>query len=620
MTEETKVKGSALRRGITAVIVLALVFALLIVGYFAILRPYLQKNQAAETAPVEMIWAHEVASIDNRMLIYEHITRDAIAKIDIHNPENAKFGSQYVDWGVYRYTGETDEEKGMTNGEFYLKGYEYAPYDETKFASLVTVAGYTLATSRIEDHCTDYSKYGLDYATPEEAISVTITATDGRCYTYYVGDKLPSGGGYYVRCINNDKLLATGEEMQRDSVYVLSTTNLELSALSTPQNMVDPYLAFPINTGTSQSLFDEFAIWRREDKYRTPKLDEDGNQVYDENGEPSYTWTPMIHLRPVKDEKDPFGLFSGQSIYYAVVPNGYFGSTTFENLISQFAEFKGDEVIELAEVTVDENGKESIGFDDEVFAKYGLNDYYYVLNYKYSGIDNYIYFSAKQADGYYYAYSLQFNVIARVSEETVFFLNWTPEEYIQNQIVYLQIDNCETVTLEGSYFDLGITNPDRKGKVEVNEIFHMTNTGKDLYVTDDAGNVIDTDNYRRFFTIMYRGTIREEVDEQAIEEAMKKDPMATLTVKTRRKIVYQTDDAGNATTKVDYVLESVSRIYRYYELTNGRVLCTIESIDAEGNSSGEEGSFYMLTSRIEALLSAAMDLKEGITIDPAQRN
>lgn len=617
MTEQVKVKGNALRRGIIAVIVLAVVFALLIVGYFAILRPYLNEQQTVDVTPVEMLWSQEVQSIDNRMLIYEHITRNDIAKIEIHNPENAKYGEEYVDWGFYRYTGETDEEKGMVTDQFYLIDYEFAPFNETAFANLVTAAGYTLATTRVEDHCTDFSKYGLDYETPDQALSVTLTATDGRVYTYYVGDKLPSGTGYYVRCINTDTLLSTGEEMQRDSVYVLPITNLAQSALLSPMQMIDPYLSLPVDTSTS-SLFDQFAIWRNEEKYFAPKLDKDGNQVY-EDGKPVTQWSPMIHMRPIKDKKDPFSLFAGMSVYYAVVPDGYFGSDTFENMISLFGEFKGDEVVAIGQKMIDDEGEEYIGFSDEVFEKYGLQDYYYSLFYEYNGIDNYVYFSEKQADGYYYAYSLAFNIIAKVSEETVHFLNWTPETFIQRQLVYLKIDDCDTISIEGSYYDLGVGSSDRKGEVKVDNSFKLTNNGSGLVVTDSEGKTIDTDNFREFFVKMLRGAVRSEVSEEEIAEAMKKEPMAKLTITTKESTVYKKNADGTTTTKVDYVIESVSKVYRYYELTNGRVLCSIEEIDADGKSLGETAGFYMLTVRVEELISAAIDLQEGIAIDPNQR-
>lgn len=618
MTEETKVKGSTLRRGVIAVIVLAVVFALLIVGYFAFLRPYLNEDQADDQTPVEMIWSQEVASIDNRMLIYEHIKREEMAKIEVHNPDNAKYGSQYVDWGFYRYTGEDDEDAGMVNGQFYLINYEFAPYDETAFANMVTAAGYPLAVSRIEDHCTDFSKYGLDYATPEEALSLTVTATDGRVYTYYIGDKLPSGSGYYIRCMNNDTLLSTGEEVQRDSVYVLPTTNLVLSVLLTPQQMIDPYLTLPVDTSTV-STFDQFAIWRNEEQYFSPKLDKDGNQIY-EDGKPVKQWNPMIHMRPVSNKKDPFKLFAGLSLYNAVIPSGYYSSSSFENLISNFSEFKGEEVVELGQKLIDEDGEEYIGFTDETFEKYGLLDYYYSIYYEYNDIDNYVYFSDKQEDGNYYAYSLNFNIIAKVAEETIYFLNWSPETFIQRQVVYLKVDDCDSISLEGSYIDPGLLNPDRKGEVTINDTFKLKDTGADLVVTDSAGNTLDTKNFRQFFLLLLRGSIREEVSEEDITEAMKNEPMAKLTIKTKESTVYKTDSDGNTTTKVDYVLESVSKVYRYYKLTNGRVLCTIEKIDADGNSMGEEGSFYMITARVEELISAAMDLKEGIAIDPTQRH
>lgn len=622
MTEETKVKGNALRRGLTAVIVLAVVFALLIVGYFVILRPYLESDQAEATEPVELIWSQEVASIDNRMLIYEHITREEMQQIAVHNPDNEKYGSQYVDWGFFRYTGEEediDKDLGLTVGDFYLTGYEYAAFDETVFSYLVTAAGYTLANSRVEDHCTDFSRYGLDYATPEEATSLTVTATDGRVYTYYIGDKLPSGSGYYVRCINEDTPASGGEAIQRDSVYVFPATYLDAAVLLTPQKLVDPYLTMPVNT-SSYALIDDFVIWRREDKYLSPKLDENGNQEYDEDGTPITRWEPMVRIRPIKDQEDPFSLFAGLSVYYAVVPDGYFGSTAYEALLSLFSEYKGEEVVELSQKVQAEDGSYYYDIPLETLDKYGILDYYYHFRYTYNGIDSEVYVSEKQPDGYYYAYSLNFNVVVKVTDETIYFLNWSPETFIQRQMVYLKIDDCAMVSLEGSYYDLGILNPDRKGEVSVNESYYLTNTGVDLVVTDSTGKTVNTNNFREFYRILLLGIIRDEVSEEEIKAAMQNEPIAKMTIQTRKSTVYETDAAGNATSKVDYVLESVQKIFRYYELSNGRVLCTIEKIDAEGNSLGETGNFYLVTSRVEEMLSAAVDLQEGITIDSTQRH
>ena len=100
---------------------------------------------------------------------------------------------------------------------------------------------------------------------------------------------------------------------------------------------------------------------------------------------------------------------------------------------------------------------------------------------------------------------------------------------------------------------------------------------------------------------------------------MKGDPIATLTVTTRRTVMYKLDENGKTTAEVDYVLESVTKNFRFYELTNGRVFCTIEQVDAEGKSSGESGSFYVLASRLEQLLAGVIELKNGGDVNEHQR-
>lgn len=619
MTEQTKTKSSALRRGVTAVIVLAVVFALLIVGYFLFLKPYLTQYDAEEVEPIELIWSQEVATVENRVLMYEHFERDQMQSIEIHNPGNEKYGSQYVDWGFFRYTGQ-EEYEGLylTEDQLYLIGFEYVEEVNAEMtAQVVTAVGQTLATSRVEDHCTDFSKYGLDYASPEEATSVTLTLLDGRVFTFYIGDKLPSGTGYYVRCMNEDTPVGGGEAVVRDSVYVISSLYLDSAILVPPQKLVEPYMAMPIIT--TNRLYDNFAIWRKEDRYFSPKLDENGNQEYNENGEAIRVWDPMVLLRPLNDLEDPFSLFSGMSVYEAVVPQGYYGSSGFEQMLSIFGDFKGEEVVELGQKTVDENGKINYEISDEVFERYGLKDYYYQLEFTFDDIPNVIYVSEKQDDGYYYVYSLNLCVIVKATEEQLYFLNWSPETYIQRRVFNVYIDDCESISIEGSYYDAGIENPDRKGEVSVKDTFTTSSTGTALLVKDSQGNPVDTDNYRCFFRYMLQAVVREEVDPEDVKAAMENDPMATISVKTRQSIQYKYDSTGKLTNTVDYVLDSVTKVYRFYQLTNGRALCTIQNINAEGKELTESGSFYVLTVRVEELLSAAVDLQEGIAIDYTAR-
>lgn len=610
MTKQTAKKSTSLKKSIRLMIILASVFAILLVGYFAILRPMLQEEEEAPTAVYTPIWKSEVESINGRVLMYPHYERDNINKISVHNPKNNKFGEQYVDWGFYRYTGPEENKDGLTVGEFYLQNYEYAPFDSTALANMVVAAGYTLATARVEDHCTDFSRYGLDYAIAEDALSVTMETADGKTFVYYIGDKTPSGGGYYVRVVGEDTLLSTGEVMNRDSVYILAPTNLEAAILLCPTELVTPTLTLPFDTQSTE-LMESFRIWKNDPQYIVEETDKEGNVTK--------KLKPAVYLKPIKDTTDPFTLFSGLGIYYSVSHPGYFSSIRFEALTSLFTDFAGEEVLELATLLTNDEGEEYYGFTDEIRKKYYLDNPQYTVCYRYQEIDNYVYFSNLQEDSYFYAYSLTFNTINKVTLEQAYFLLWDEQSYLQNQLAFLNIDNCDVLKLSGSYFDLGVADGDRKGWQTINEVYQLTGTSKDLAIQTADGITVNTTDFRQFYSIMINLLNHGNVDAEDAANAMKNEPVGVLSLTTRKKSVYKTDENGKDTSELDYVLESVTKTFRFYQLTDGRLLCTIEQIDAEGKSTGETGSFYVLTSRVDQLLAAALDLREGKTVDSLQR-
>lgn len=608
---ETKKKNSIQRSMLTIGVLLA-TFVVLLAGYFVI--SYLMEDDDGTTPTVvyKPIWESEVESTNGRVLMYPHYERANISKISIHNPGNAVYGKQYVDWGFYQYSGPEDNEDGLIPGDFYLINYEYAPYNSSLLSNVVVGAGLTLATSRVEDHCDDYSRYGLDYGTPEEAVSVTLETTDGVTYTFYVGDKTPSGSGYYVRVVGEDKLLSTGETMERDSVYTLSPNNLDAALLHSPVKLITPTLTLPIDSQNTK-LFDSFFIWRHEEEYLYDVVNEDGTVTQ--------KLSPAISIKPLNASKDPFAQYAGLSVYYAASHPGYYVSTRFETLCSLFSDFTGDEVLELASLITDEDGESYYGFDDATFEKYGLSpdQIKYTLRYKYQDIESEVWFSDLQEESYYYAYSLNFNTICKVSLDTAYFLQWDDQAFLMNQLVFLGIDKCDSIKICGKYYALGVGESDRVGLQEINETYQLTGTGTNLVINTADGITLNTKEFREFYQILVSIANRGKVTDEMAKEAMKNDPVATIEVSSRRRVVYKTDSSGTSTTEVDYILESVSKKYRFYELSDGRLFCTIQEIDADGKASEEAGSFYVLSSRLEQLYVAMQNLRDGLPVDETQR-
>ncbi len=614
MNSKNKARGGSYQSSKrNLIIALSVTFAVLLLGYLFIVRPLMKDDGKQVNKQTPLIWESEVRSAAS-ILVYPHIDRSNISRIDIHNPSNPE---QYVDWGFY-YNTVDDEENGLRKNTFYLIDYEYAPFDDSKFSYLVTTTGYVLCSSRIEDHCKDYSVYGLDYSDLSEATYFKITTRSGASHTVVVGDRLPSGGGYYVRCLDTDKSLEDGKEYQRDSVYILSDVYATSTLLSDPTQMVVPYLTYPV---TYMSELEAIAIWSNEEKYYSNKLDEQGNQVYDENGKAVVTWSPAIYAKPASQKSsDPFSSFAGLCAFYLVNPAGYYGSEGLENLTKVFNDFEGDSILELGKKLTSSDGEEYIGFEDSVFEKYHLKDPRYMLYYKANGFDNYLYFSELQEKSYYYVYSTVFNIICKVNLTTAYFMDWDINSFVLSQIFYLKIDNCQSVELKGSYYDLGVDNEKRKGLQQIDSKYQLEGLGNSLTVIEqNTGKTVDTDNFRQLYRVMLQSYIRDLLENEEIEAAKSGDPYFTMTVITRPTPVYKKDASGKATTEIDFMLPSVTRVYRFYTVTGGKTLCTIENIDENGISSGETGSFYMMTASVQKIMASSVDLMNGVDVDASER-
>lgn len=602
------------------IIGLAVSFAVLLLGYFFIIRPLLKDDKRPAGSTTSLIWEDERLVSGNQLLLYPAIAENNINTIKIHNPDN---DPRYVDWGFF-YNKDEDESKNLDADSYYLTGYEYAAFKKESFSYTAMAIGTVYCSARIEDHCTDFSAYGLDYTDINEKKYVVITTRDGVSHTIVFGDKLPSGSGYYVRSIDENDMLdpetskSTGERKVRDSVYILTDVYTSNTLLSTPMNLTTPVLGFPANTN---SRLQAFALWIDEDKYYTDKLDENGNVVKDENGNPVKTLSPAIYARPTDvSSKNPFAVFGGMSVYDIVRPSGYYSSSSLEDLIDLFEDFQGSSVVEMAKEMTDSNGESYYGFEKELLKKYGLDDPYYMLLYRSNSIDNYVYFSRLIDGEYYYAYSLTFNVICKVDISKAYFLSWDLKKFISSSVFYLQIGNCKSIEITGNYFDLGVDNDSRKGEQNVNLKFRLDGSGKTLKVIEvNSGRSIDVKNFRQFYRILADVALREQVDDALAKEAMKQDPIATVRVVTAESIVYKKDSSGNDTDEIDFTRPSVTKVFRFYKLTNGRVLLTIEDIDENGKSSGETGSFYLVTGSVHKMLGAALDVYNGIDVDNITR-
>jgi len=659
-------KASMLSKQKNIIIVAAIVFAILLTVYLAVIRPMMATDEDTEAETVT-IWQNEQS-----YLLFPEMDRADIEIVKIHNPKN---DGQYVDWGFFvcnKDGQKTEDGLELVNGETYLLGYEYAPYDDNSMANLATDARFPVFQNRLIDHCDDetFASLGLittaeleamkNAANDEEKAAIldkytyyTITSVDGRTHTVVIGEKIASGASNYVRVIDEDVSLENNKTMFRDSVYVVNYNLLT----GTPLTLITTLLGYPTDPNNASSYFNDFLI-----ADMTVKVDENGDPVLDENGEITYDETkPRVKLSAVSTvtsssgKKDPFSQFASMVSYKVNYPTGgYYGSTSFDELFSYMAEMSGDQVVALGRLmkgTDEETGEEYsyIGFDKETYAKFGLDKDMTVVYYAYDitptiadddPIETYINISPLQADGYYYAYSMLYNTICRVAPDTLYFLDWDVTTFIQTEIFQMKIDNSAKIEIEGSYFDLALGTDLPAGLRDVNLTFSLTETVGDLVVNGADNltgkiNTCDTNNFRELYKILLQVYLKEEVSEDARKEALENDPYATIKIVTRDTPVYKTDAQGNETTVVDYYMYSVTRTFRFYRLSNGRCLCTIQDqyfkTDEDGNivyredengtktpvvlTTAETGTFYVVTSRIEQVVEYAQLIFNGVEVD-----
>lgn len=584
MTNQKKHNQSFLAKRRNAIVALAIVFTVLIVGYFA-LRGVLDGEVADTTPSEEVKLLPGEASYGNSTLIYPHIERKDIKSVTVHNPANRVYGDAYVDWGIgFAY----DEEKKDYYG--YMLTYEYPELDDTKLAYFAVGSGYATIASRVETDCKDFSPYGLEFASEEEATYIVVEKRNGTKHKLYFGKKNLSGNSYYVRSgdtYTDDQ----GNTVERNTVYLLSantTSYMDSTILAKPTEMLTTRITFPI-----LSKFSSFVLQEAE-------------------GDLSITFLPVNSIKNIES------VFGGSSIYYTVTPKGYFSSSDFETRITRFEDFLGEETLEFATKLIEGTDEETgepysfYAFEEEVLKKYSLDKDHvkYMMMYTAAteGSEEHIvsevYFSELRPDGYYYAYSLSFNTIVRVEASKVDFLSWELRDFVDSYALRMSIGYCDTITFKGTVDGKPFT---ERFSSTVKEDYQVTSAYADL-----AGTGVALNQYRILFQELYTTMLRDSVPEDLDKEAlMENEPYLEISVKTRDVTVYATDEFGMPTTKVEGVIKSVTRTLRFYRYSNGRAMMTVETFDQNGKSSGESGQFYVLTSRLDKLIGDADKLVKG---------
>ncbi len=610
----------------------------------------------------------EVVGVGQRVLMFKQLTYDqsstndlsrVISRIEVHN--------QHGEYAVKR--GE--------NNRFEVEDHPTAMLVDELFAQLSVGCGYTISMQRLDepvrlsDGSIDYSEYGL---APEVRVEkdeegkdkpdengnpvtydykptwYTVTTMTGEAYTVTLGDATVSGAGYYARY---------GD---RDTVYILSSANLDAGALQPVEALVTPMMVYPMSLNTYfqvsnfvyRSNIDHYAILRGMIlevvglDMDTAERNENGNYTIevqaklnsydkiigamsDEEYDALYQKHFEEHSKLVTaftfvdlDERDT-SLYS--SLPYKMASDymeGYLPNSDNIGAVLQ----------SLYSMTFD--GVAVLGPDENDLAEYGLDLPAHSFSFIYKNAEeqdfnNRFVISEKTEDGKYYGYSDIFDMILIIDESQLSYLEWEEIDWYEREYFLFNIAHVQTIKLEGAgidepiIFTLDNSKSDQSKGISSDKLEIYANgqlMDYKLMVTKPSGSVAEETsgyNFRRFFQALLTASMEGNTDLTEEEMAALRD---TPDSECLLKITIHADD-GLGETAEDGAEHTADLVYRFYRYTERKAYFTIEKLDSATDSNtpqNGQGSFYVLRSFCDKLVADAYRFIEGTEIVVDSKN
>jgi len=462
----------------------------------------------------------EVLGPNNQIIMFEQIVRADLQEIECHN-EKGGF--------TFYYDEEIDD--------FLLKDYYKSPYSKENFGILVTSAGYSLTQTRVTEHCEDFSEYGL--ADSDNPAYYIIRSKSGVEHKVYIGKMLVQGNCYYARYDG------------RDAVYVIDTDSASY-LLAGVADYITPMLILPV----SQS--DYFTV-------KDFMIAKDGK--------------PFVQLTSkIKESVDKNGNKTQELENYEMVyPIGYNVSTKYDTVLQSFQTLQATKTLEVGKSYNDEE-KTSVDIPDEVLEKYNLKTPKYEVFFEYKGVKNSFVISEKNENGTYYVYSLLYNHICEIDEESVGFLEWDLIEFVEKSLFQYNLTDVSIIKLKTKDFEetFLLYNLDTGKETAAGTVIDIEVKRK-----SNGENISDVTNFRNYFYILLTTQFIAEADVTSTEGL---ENYATVEIITRQ---------GK---KIEY---------GFYPYATRRCLLTIDG----------KGEFYVLKSSVDKLISDAKKVINGETVN-----
>lgn len=490
-----------IKRQLRTIIICTVVFVVGVIAYFAVVKPLIASLIKDDEVP-ELLDG-EVLGTNNRILMMEHLEKADMQSIEVHN----SFGTYTM------YRGDDEE--------FYIKGHEGAPYSLEALSSLVVSSGYTLSIERVGYNLTDeeMSAYGL--GPNDDPAWYKITKRDGSTHTVLIGDKIPTGGGYYAAYKG------------RNAVYVLDTS-VSKTILADVTALITPILSYPLSTATYY-MIDNFYLYR------------DGDIV---------VWIDFL----TGEEMDDAAAIGSYVMLYPAdyTPN----SNNYDLILQKLAAFYGTACVEL--------GPAGTPIDaDHLLEAYGIDisDPAYGILYTHKGVDSAVYFSKPDENGLMYAYSSLFNLVATLNYSDVSFLDWDLIKFVDRPVFYKNINDIALISIQGEGID---------------ETFTLEGEGQELIVTPKStGKPFDADflqNFRQLYKVML--SIYME-DYSPVTDTTTLETLMTMTVVTDAgdTIVYKF--YPYSTRRCYYTINGSGLFYTYNDQIQKVLNDTIRAVKGE---------------------------------------
>ncbi len=642
------------------------------------------KSGEYEVYAVVDVEGTEVLGNARRVLAFKQLTYDkssttdysrVIRSIEVHNQQGVL--------DLYR-------PDGVDTNRFVIRGHEGTAISDELFAQLSSGCGYTISMQRLEnpvrlaDGSIKYAEYGLAKETrvktdkdgkpvlDENGKEVTYEYTptwytvrtlqpDARTgvdsYTMTLGDATISGAGYYARYEG------------RDTVYILSATNLEV-ALQPIESLVTGRIVYPMTLNTYFNVRD--FVLRTDIHYDrillhmaaelAGILDEIDLNKVDLNDLSTLTDAQRAALREALDRIDKLDekqftemydrgleLYSRKVTAFSYVDmeqreNSLYSSYPYRMATAYMAGYRpnADNISKMLQnlYSMSFDAVKVLGPTAEQLQEYGLSEPAFDISFVYTDADgvehgNHVTFSAKTAEGKYYAFADDYDMIVEIDESMVPFLSWKDidwydRDYFQYNIAHIKeirLDGTAIRALDSKYrtsagdvvFRLDNTASDQSGGTNSDKLVSYINGLSMAYemelirVTGTPEMMTGTDNFRRFVQSLLTASIEGEAGLTAEEMASLR---TTDDSDCYLKITFTLDDGQKDPQKANLV-------YRFYRISERRCYMTVETLatpDAPSSPENGQGMFCVLRSFCDKLAADVTRLYDRIQVYPDSKN